>query len=122
VSRKELIVVGCGQFIQPPGLEDYREVKEAASCREAARILEDATEADLILTDVSLPDGNWCDVLRLVYELRIAAEVRVLGHDGRTVLRLEVKRSGAGSMRCLQSALESAGAAGAVAVGAEEAA
>jgi DNA-binding NarL/FixJ family response regulator len=101
--------VRCGQYIPPPELKHRSEVKEAA------RLLETAADVDLVLTDVRLPDGNWCDVLRLVYERRIAAEVRVLGQDGRTVLRLEVQRSGANSIQCLQSAVSAAHGAGAVA-------
>ena len=62
----------------------------ADSYRDLERLLEEDPSVHLVCTDVTLPDGSWSDVLRLLISARMTGEVRVLGADGRTVLRLEV--------------------------------
>ncbi len=73
---------------RPAGLPS--DIVRARSYRDLERLLEEDSNVHLVCTDVTLPDGTWCDVLRLLISARMTGEVRVLGADGRTVLRLEV--------------------------------
>lgn len=41
------------------------EIRHARSCGEAALLLWSDAPPHLVLTDISLPDGNWADVLKL---------------------------------------------------------
>ena len=52
----------------------------AASCGEAARLLRDEPGVRLVLTDLSLPDGSWFDVLSRVGDARHDAKVVVCAH------------------------------------------
>ncbi len=52
-------------------------VVTAGSCGEAAERLRDEPGVRVVLTDLVLPDGSWCDVLNRVGDLRAAAEVVV---------------------------------------------
>lgn len=42
------------------------EQQRAASLQEFQRLAEESEPPDVVITGVSLPDGNWCDVLRSV--------------------------------------------------------
>jgi DNA-binding NtrC family response regulator len=39
-------------------------VYSIGTCREARAFLSDRPTVDLIITELSLPDGNWCDMVR----------------------------------------------------------
>jgi hypothetical protein len=52
-----------------------------------------------ILTDVSLPDGNWCDVLRALIQSDVRAEVQVLARKASLAFRCEVAARGG---RCVE--------------------
>jgi DNA-binding NtrC family response regulator len=54
-----------------------RKVWAATSCEEAATQLRDDPDISLVLTDLSLPDGSWFDVLNLVGDLHPGAKVVV---------------------------------------------
>lgn len=43
-------------------------VETSRSCREAQAWLQKGHGIGVVVTDVSLPDGNWCDVLRLLVD------------------------------------------------------
>src|SRR5262249_37490548 len=49
----------------------------ASSCGEAAELLREAPAVHVVLTDLSLPDGSWFDVLNRVSDLNTAAAVVV---------------------------------------------
>ena len=53
------------------------DVRTAASCAEAFDLLRDDPEVNLVLTDLALPDGSWCDVLNRVLERHAYAKVVV---------------------------------------------
>jgi len=52
-------------------------VLTASSCGEAAELLRDDPAVRVVLTDLSLPDGSWFDVLNRVGDLNTSAEVVV---------------------------------------------
>ena len=52
-------------------------VRTASSCEEAAELLREDPEVRVVLTDLSLPDGSWFDVLNRVGDLNASAEVVV---------------------------------------------
>jgi DNA-binding NarL/FixJ family response regulator len=49
----------------------------AATCSEAATALRSEPAVDVVLTDLVLADGNWCDVLQLAGDLHPEARVVV---------------------------------------------
>jgi DNA-binding NtrC family response regulator len=49
----------------------------AATCSEAAAALHREPAVDVVLTDLALPDGSWCDVLNLTADLHPEAGVVV---------------------------------------------
>ena len=49
----------------------------AENCRAARRLLERPHSFGLVVTHVTLPDGNWCDVLRLMNDWSVPASVIV---------------------------------------------
>lgn len=51
------------------------ETVEADCCNEARRLLADQPRIDLLFTAMTLPDGNWCDVLRFVVDQGIDVAV-----------------------------------------------
>ena len=91
MSVNKVIVVGEGMIDTAYTVTSQPDVLRAHSCLEVERLLEEDASVHLVCTDVRLPDGSWCDVLRLIVKSRMSGEVRVLGGDGRTILRLEVK-------------------------------
>jgi DNA-binding NtrC family response regulator len=54
-------------------------IREASSCEGAAAVLRDDSEINLVLTDLTLPDGNWFDVINLAGDLRPGVHVVVCG-------------------------------------------
>lgn len=91
--ERQLIIVGDG-MVQELGTGSAAYLVERVNtCEEVSRLLRSTPGTDLILTSAKLPDGNWCDVLRMVVESRLSSEVRVVDQDGRTALRFEVRRS-----------------------------
>jgi len=49
------------------------EALSARRCHEARALLRDRSGIQVVVVDVTLPDGNWCDVLRWMIERRIKA-------------------------------------------------
>lgn len=41
---------------------------EVETCQQTRELFATVPEIDLVVTDVTLPDGNWCDVLRCVVD------------------------------------------------------
>lgn len=88
MSASKAIAVGNGVTdAMIPNLDIVR----AHTCEDVRLLLSRESRIHLLCTDVKLPDGSWCDVLRLMVNSGISAEVRVLGDDGHVILRLEVK-------------------------------
>lgn len=52
-------------------------VLTTSTCGEAAALLRSEPGVGVVLTDLVLPDGSWCDVLNQVLDLRPEAEVVV---------------------------------------------
>ena len=65
------------------------------SCTQARRLLSTCPEIDVVITDVSLPDGNWCDVFRSVVDSGIPAGVVVSAASADEKLWSEVLWRGA---------------------------
>ncbi|MDA1313275.1 MAG: hypothetical protein O2968_08070 [Acidobacteria bacterium] len=53
------------------------EVLTVSTCSEARRLLQTSPPVKVVVTQVSLPDGNWCDVLRYLVDNDIRASVVV---------------------------------------------
>lgn len=103
MSVNRVIVAGAGIVDTNEGARDHFEIMRAESCGDVERLLSRDRTVCLVCTDVKLPDGNWCDVLRLVVDRRMSAEVRVMGCSGSPALRLQVR-----PRRCSIVALSSA--------------
>ena len=91
MTASKTILVGAA-FPPPGGGADGWQPKmvRADSYRDLQLLLQRDSNVSLLCTDVTLPDGDWCDVLRLAVSARMTGEIRVVGADGRTVLRLEM--------------------------------
>lgn len=73
--------------------EGYAEVREASSLREA-NLLSDASEPDLVLLDLDLPDGHGIEYVRRQVERQKRARILVLtAHMGNYPI-VKLKRSG----------------------------
>ncbi len=53
------------------------DVRTASSCADAFDLLRDDPGVNLVLTDLALPDGSWCDVLSWIQERYAQAKVVV---------------------------------------------
>lgn len=61
-----------------PNLEQLNvRVLLASNCQEARILLQDHPPVSVVITDVSLNDGNWCDVFRFLVDQGIHASVVV---------------------------------------------
>lgn len=70
-------------------------VRTLKNCREARRWLRDHPDVDVIITDVSLSDGNWCDLLRYLVDSGVTASVVVTSSTADEALWSEVLWRGA---------------------------
>lgn len=50
-------------------------ILSASRCREARLILRNHSAVEVVVVDVTLPDGNWCEILRWIIEQQLAARV-----------------------------------------------
>lgn len=91
MSVNRVIVAAAGVVDVQKDPRSHFEIMRAESCGAAERLLHRNRTVNLVCTDVRLPDGNWCDILRLVVNLGMSAEVRVIGCDGHPALRLKVR-------------------------------
>jgi DNA-binding NtrC family response regulator len=53
------------------------QVLYAGSCQEARNLLKEHPRVSVVITDVSLMDGNWCDIFRYLVDNGIHASVVV---------------------------------------------
>jgi len=67
----------------------------AENCRDARTVLRDQEDVNVIVTDTTLTDGNWCDVLNHVSHLGSRANVVVTSEVGDERLWSEVLWRGA---------------------------
>ena len=67
----------------------------AENCRDARTVLTDQGDVNVIVTDTTLTDGNWCDVLNHVSHLGSRANVVVTSEVGDERLWSEVLWRGA---------------------------
>jgi hypothetical protein len=91
MSIQRVIVAGAGVVDTKEDGRRHFEIMRAESCNDVQRLLDRDRTVGLVCTDVRLPDGSWCDILRLVVNLRMSAEVRVIGRNGAPALRLQVR-------------------------------
>jgi hypothetical protein len=103
MSVNRVIVAGAGVVDTKEDAGNHFEIMRVDSCGDVERLLNRNRSVRLVCTDVRLPDGNWCDILRLVVNRRMSAEVRVIGCSGAPALRLQVR-----PRRCSILALSSA--------------
>jgi hypothetical protein len=87
MSVNRVIVAGAGVVEAKANGANHVEIMRADSCGDVERLLDRNRTVRLVCTDVRLPDGNWCDILRLVFNRRMAAELRVIGCNGAPALR-----------------------------------
>jgi DNA-binding NtrC family response regulator len=65
-------------------------ILEASSCQEAYRLLRREPLIDLVVTDLSHQDGNWCDILGYIVQLGLPSSVVVTTSMASEVLWSEV--------------------------------
>jgi response regulator of citrate/malate metabolism len=53
------------------------EVLRVANCQQARQLMRTRPPIDFVITDTSLADGNWCDILREVVEAGIDVNILV---------------------------------------------
>lgn len=109
MSVNRIIVAGAGVMDAKEHAGNHLEIMRAESCGDVERLLNRNRTVRLVCTDVRLPDGNWCDILRLVVDLRMSTELRVIGRSGAPALRLQVSPRRC-SIQALGSALREASA------------
>ncbi len=57
-------------------LESFKlNVLEAEDCREARSLLQTRPPLEIVIVNVSLADGNWCDIFRCIVDYGIGANV-----------------------------------------------
>ena len=71
------------------------EILLVGNCTEARRLLKTAPPVQVVITQVSLPDGNWCDVLRFLVDSGMKASVVVTSPQADENLWSEVLWRGA---------------------------
>ena len=52
-------------------------VLTVSSCREARRVLQTHLTLEVVIADLSHPDGNWCDILKCLVDSGIPASIVV---------------------------------------------
>ncbi len=68
---------------------------QAHRCAEARSLLKEAGPVDLVLTDVTLNDGNWKDIIRLVQKESKGTPVIVMSRVVSMKLYLDTQEAGA---------------------------
>jgi DNA-binding NtrC family response regulator len=71
------------------------EVWPAETCHGARRLLEKKPRVDVVISDLSLPDGNWCDVFKHLIDNDIHASMVVVSPQADERLWSEVLWRGA---------------------------
>jgi DNA-binding NtrC family response regulator len=67
----------------------------AETCQEARRLLENRPRVDVVISDLSLTDGNWCDVFKHLVDNDIHASMVVIARQADERLWSEVLWRGA---------------------------
>jgi DNA-binding NtrC family response regulator len=71
------------------------EALPAATCQEARGLLERKSRVELVISDLSLADGNWCDVFKHLVDKEIHAAMVVVARQADERLWSEVLWRGA---------------------------
>ena len=71
------------------------EALSAATCQEARSLLETKPRVELVISDLSLPDGNWCDVFKHLIDNGVHAAMVVVARHADERLWSEVLWRGA---------------------------
>ena len=77
----------------------------AATGQEALRLAEEL-RPDVLLLDISLPDGHWMGTMRLLKAVCPTTQIVVLGEEGREDYRVAAKASGASAYLRKQHTIE----------------
>jgi DNA-binding NtrC family response regulator len=75
--------------------EQQIRTSHAHECAEARSLLKEAVPVDLVLTDVTLADGGWKDVIRLVHKAAKGTPVIVMSRVVSMKLYLDTQEAGA---------------------------
>jgi CheY-like chemotaxis protein len=75
------------------------EVVSACDCNEARRMLETQPPVQAVVTDRSLPDGDWREVLEIVAQGRAYVQVVVCSRLGYHTLLIDVLEQGGSALR-----------------------
>lgn len=67
----------------------------AETCQEARRLLERGSRVDLVISDLSLADGNWCNVFKHLIDSGVHASMVVIAREADERLWSEVLWRGA---------------------------
>ena len=103
--KQRWIVVGDHALNRTNG--DFAlEMRAARTCSEARLLLGEAPAPSQVVTDVSLPDGNWCDILRMAVYLDVPVEVQVLEQTWTPTFQREVEARGGRCVRTFEPARE----------------
>jgi two-component system chemotaxis response regulator CheY len=70
------------------------EVQTATDCESARQQLESSPEADVVVADLSLPDGNWCTLLQQLRDLDLNAKLLICTQQGNRLVLIEVVQRG----------------------------
>jgi DNA-binding NtrC family response regulator len=90
--------------VEPPGAlavtlaHMEARVLAATNCREARQLLASEGPMDVVVTEVSLPDGNWCDLLLSMVKHGLDASLVVISGSDDQRLWSEVLWRGAYDM------------------------
>ncbi|MBI3694604.1 MAG: hypothetical protein HY238_07155 [Acidobacteria bacterium] len=98
VARPTVLLVMCaeGSSSMLGGLEALGiEIVRVPNCTQARRILEECPDVRTVLTELTLPDGDWRTVVDVVAACCVNTEVVVLGRAVDARLRRHVLDSGA---------------------------
>lgn len=71
------------------------EVLTSTTCQEARRLLERKSRVELVISDLSLADGNWCDVFKHLVDTGVHAAMVVVARQADERLWSEVLWRGA---------------------------
>lgn len=71
------------------------DVVEAEDCKDVRKLLKEQMPVDVVITQVSLPDGNWCDVFKCLVDHGVGASVVVSSPRADEILWSEVLWRGA---------------------------
>jgi DNA-binding NtrC family response regulator len=102
MNTKPTVLLAMAPLCRSPLLELFEEcgakVLAAEDRRHAGRLLERRPDVEVVVTALTHPDGNWCDLLRQVVDYGLDARVVVCAPGADQRLWAEVFWRGAGDL------------------------